>query len=1043
MKGPIKWMAQNHVAANLLMMIFIIGGLIMGLAIKQEVFPEIDLDMVQVTVAYPGAGPEEVEDGIILKIEENLSSLTGIKEIKSVASEGFGTVTVEILPGEDTDLILQDIKAEVDRIITFPEEAEKPVITKIINRREVVSVVVYGNASERSLREQAEYIRDDLLSMPEITQVELRSVRPYEISIEVKEENLQRYGLTLGQIANRIRKASVDLPGGAVKSKGGEILIRTKEKRYKGTEYSDITVLQNSDGTEVKLEDIAEVRDTFMETDQSSNFNGLPAAMVAVYRVGKQKPLEISALVKKYVEQRRHVLPDSIKIAIWNDFTEYLKSRRNLLLKNAFLGLILVFLVLGLFLRIRLALWVMLGIPISFLGALLMMPSLDVSINMLSLFAFILALGIVVDDAIIVGENVYTHRNMGKPFMASSIDGAIEVARPVIFSVLTTVAAFLPLVFVSGIMGKFIKTIPFVVIPILIVSLIESLLILPAHLSMKSTGGSSNGLFAFISRIQRGFGTWLEGFIAMPYKRFLSSCIQYRYTTLAVSLAFLLIAIGIIGGGIIKFHFMPQVEGDLITASIKMPIGTTVEETAKAQDYVVTKAQELVAEYDKNLPQRKSILRHIYSSVGSSILYGHAGEGTSSGSHLSEVAVLLTQSEQRGIPSEEIASKWRNMVGEVPGADSITIISNLVRFGANIDIRLAHEDFIVLEKAKEKIKIALAQYPGVSDIADNYTRGKRELKLKIMSEARTLGITEEDLGRQIRSAFYGAEALRIQRGRNEVKVMVRYPEEDRKTLGDLESLRIRTPDGGEIPFAQAAYVYEGRGFSQINRTDRKRVINITASVDNKVANADEILLDLKNTVLQEITNDYPGLAYDLEGEEKERRESMESMRKGFLMALLLIYTLLAIPFRSYIQPVIIMFSIPFGMVGALLGHLIMGFHLSILSMFGIVALTGVVVNDSLLLIDFINQKRMQGAELFQAVVESAQRRFRPIILTSLTTSLGLTPIILEKSVQAQFLIPMAISLGFGILFATFITLLLVPSLYLILEDILRPFKRKI
>jgi multidrug efflux pump subunit AcrB len=1042
MKRPITWMAHNHVAANLLMMIFIVGGFIMGLAIKQEVFPELELDLIQITVAYPGAGPEEVEDGIILKIEENLSSLTGIKEIKSTAAEGMGSITVEVLEEEDTDLILQDVKSEVDRITTFPEDAEKPIITKIVNRREVVSVVVYGNAPERSLREHAEAIREDLLAMPEITQVELRGVRPYEISIDVDEDTLQRYGLTLGRLAERIRKASVDLPGGTVKSIGGELLIRTKEKRYKGTEYADITVIENSDGTEVKLGDIADIRDEFRETDESSSFDGLPSAMVAVFRVGKQKPLEVADITKRYVEQKRLSLPDSIRISVWNDFTEYLKSRRNLLLRNAFLGLILVFLVLGLFLRIRLALWVMLGIPISFLGALLVMPSLDVSINMLSLFAFILALGIVVDDAIVVGENVFTHRKMGKPYMTASVEGAIEVARPVIFSVLTTVAAFLPLIFVTGIMGKFIKTIPFVVIPILIVSLIESLLILPAHLSMRSTVGSSNGVVAFVTRVRTGFGTWLEDFIAGPYKRFLSACIRNRHTTLTVSIAILLISIGIVGGGIVKFHFMPEVEGDLITASIKMPIGTPVEETAKAQDYVVRRAQKLVEEYDKDLPEGKSILQHIYSTVGSTILYGHAGEGTSTAPNLAEVAVLLTQSEQREISSEEIANKWRNLARDVPGAESITIISNLVRFGADIDIQLAHDDFNVLERAKERIKNTLSQYPGVSDISDNYSKGKRELKLKLKPEARTLGITEEDLGRQVRSAFYGAEALRIQRGRNEVKVMVRYPEEDRKSLGGLESMRIRTRDGQELPFYQAAYIYEGRGFSQINRTDRKRVINVTARVDSKTANADEILLDLKNTILHDLMIDYPGIVYDLEGEEKERRESMGSMGKGFMMAFLLIYALLAIPFRSYIQPLIIMFSIPFGFVGALLGHLIMGFNLSILSLFGIVALTGVVVNDSLLLIDFINKKRENGLGLFQAVIDSGQRRFRPIVLTSLTTSLGLTPMILERSVQAQFLIPMAISLGFGILFATFITLLIVPSLYVILEDILNLFRRQ-
>jgi multidrug efflux pump subunit AcrB len=1033
-------MVHNHVAANLLMMI--VGGVVMGFAIKQEVFPEIDLDLVQVTVPYPGAGPEEVEDGILLKIEENLSSLTGIKEIKAVAAEGFGSVTAEILQGEDTDLVLQDIKAEVDRITTFPEEAEKPVITKIVTKREVISVVVYGNASERSLREQAEAIRDELLVLPEITQVDLKGVRPYEISIEVKEETLRRYGLTLGRIAERIKQASIDLPAGTVKSRGGEILIRTKEKRYRGPEYADITIVENRDGTELKLRDIADVKDAFRETDENAFFDGLPAAMVAVYRVGDQKPLDITGIVKEYVEQKKSSLPDSINIAAWNDFSEIYRSRLNLLLKNAFLGLILIFLVLGLFLQIRLAMWVMLGIPISFLGALFMMPSLDVSINMLSLFAFILALGIVVDDAIVVGENVFTHRDMKKPYMNAAVDGTLEVARPVIFSVLTTVAAFLPLIFVSGNMGKFIRVIPFVVIPILAVSLIESLLILPAHLSLGKPVNSSGTVTRFIERIRKGFAKRLGRFIDGPYQRFLSVCVQYRYTTLTAAIAVLFVIAGFVGGGIIKFTFMPEVEGDLITATLKMPVGTPVEATIKAQDYIVRKGQEVIEQYDSDMSDEKSILQHIFSTVGSTLEASPMGDSTGSGAHLSNVVLLLTQSEQRGIPSSDIAGKWREAVGDVPGSDSVSFVSSLVRFGANIDVRLAHEDYTALAQAAARIKGALAGYPGVSDIADNYSKGKRELKLRLKPEARTLGITEEDLGRQIRAAFFGVEALRLQRGRNEVKVMVRYPEEDRKSLGGLESMRIRTGDGGEVPFNRAAYVEEGRGFTEINRTDRKRVINVTASVDSKVANAKEVVLDLKNTLLDDLIVDYPGLSYDIEGEEKESRESIDSMTRGFLMALFLIYTLLAIPFRSYMQPFIIMASIPFGFVGAVLGHMIMGFNLSLLSMFGIVALTGVVVNDSLLLINFINTRRKQGAELVPAVIESAQRRFRPIVLTSLTTSLGLAPMIAETSVQAQFLIPMAISLGFGILFATLITLLLVPSLYIILEDLLRLFKRR-
>jgi multidrug efflux pump subunit AcrB len=764
--------------------------------------------------------------------------------------------------------------------------------------------------------------------------------------------------------------------------------------------------------------------------------------MIAVYRVGDQKPLQISNLVKEYVEVKRSSLPESLGIAVWNDFSDIYRSRLNLLLKNAGIGLVLIFLILGLFLQIRLALWVMLGIPISFLGTLLLMPSLDVSINMLSLFAFILALGIVVDDAIVVGENVYTHRGMKKPYMNAAIDGAIEVGRPVIFSVLTTVAAFMPLVFVSGTMGKFIRVIPLVVIPILIVSLVESLLILPAHLSFGKPVNTANGTSGFVTRIKERFARRLEGLVAGPYRRILSVCIDYKYTTLASAIAILLIVAGIIGGGIIKFRFMPEVDSDLITSTLKMPIGTPVEETARAQDILVRKAQEVIAEYDKNREEGSSVIRHIYSTVGSTLFASPMGSSSSSGAHLTNVALLLTGAEKRGVASTEIARKWRESVGVVPGADSITFVSSLVGFGKNIDIRIAHDDFDILAQALTRIKQSLRSYPGVSDIDDSFTQGKRELKITLKPEARTLGITEEDLGRQIRDAFYGAEALRLQRGRNEVKVMVRYPEQDRKSLGNLESMRIRTNDGSEVPFSRAAFVEEGRGFSEINRNDRKRVINVTASVDSSVANAEEINVDLKNTILNDLINDYPGLTYNLEGEEKERMESMASMGKGFAMALLVIYALLAIPFRSYMQPFIIMSAIPFGFVGAVFGHLIMGFNLSILSMFGVVALTGVVVNDSLLLVNFVNERRRAGVELVQAVIEAAQRRFRPIVLTSLTTSLGLMPIILEKSMQAQFLIPMAISLGFGILFATGITLLLVPSLYLILEDFLRPFVRK-
>ncbi len=1033
MKAAIRWMARNHVAANLLMLILIFGGIMMAMSIKQEIFPEIAMDRVSVSVAYPGAGPEEVEEGVVLKIEESLSGVTGIKKVTSVASEGSGSVIAEAITGTDIDLLTQEIKSEVDRITTLPEDAEKPVVSKLLRRTQVIYVVVYGDIPERSLREYAEGISDDLRFLPVITQTELAGVRPYEISIELTEEKLRSYGLTLEGVAARVKKASIDLPAGTLKSSGGEVMIRTKEKRYNGAGYSDIAVIDRPDGTTVRLGDIADVRDTFRDTDQFLSFDGKPAAMVAVFRVGEQKPIEISRAVKSYIEEKQNSLPDSVTLATFDDKSELLKSRMNLLIKNALLGLVLVFIVLGLFLQMRLASWVMLGIPISFLGALLLMPGLDVSINMLSLFAFILALGIVVDDAIVVGENIFEHRKRGEGHLSAAVDGAIEVSGPVIFSILTTIVAFMPLLFIDGMIGKFIRTIPLVVVPILAVSLVESLFILPSHLGHSTEEKARKGKPWILTRIRLGFARVLDSFVNGPYLSLLRLALANRYATVAAAIAIFLIALGIVGGGVVKFHFMPKVDGDFVMATVKMPIGTPVEETRKVQELLVIKAQELQGEFDATRTDGRSILRNIYSMVGGSIASG-AFSGAEGG-HIAEAALILTPSEVRKVSASKIANRWRALVGEVPGVDSLTFSSNIVHFGANIDVQLAHDDSEVLVRASERVKSVLAEYPGVGDIADNYTRGKREMTLKLKPDARTLGITEEELARQVRSAFFGAEALRFQRGRNELRVMVRYPESERVSIGNLENMRIRTPDGAEIPFARAAYVESGRGYSKINRSERKKVINVTASVESSVANAEEIITELKDTLFKELALDYPGLSFDLEGEDKERSDSMDSMKSGFLMALFVIYVLLAVPFKSYTQPLIIMAAIPFGLVGAVLGHLIMGYNLSILSMFGLVALSGVLINDALLLIDYINRKRKAGLDTQSSIIEAGRRRFRPIILTSLTTSLGLTPMILETSVQAQFLIPMAISLGFGILFATGITLLLIPSLYLVLEDI--------
>ena len=1034
MKNAVKWMAQNHVAANLLMLFLVLGGIIKGLDMKQEVFPEMALDKVQITVEYPGAGPEEVEDGILLKIEDSLTGVNGIEEIRATATEGRAQVLAEVRTGEDVNLVLQDIKSEIDRIDTFPEDAEKPTVSKVLNITEVASVVVYGQASERALKEQAEGIREELLEFPEITQVKLSGVRPYEISVEISEKDLRRYNLTLDQVAQLLRRASLDLPGGNIKTQDGEIQIRTKEKRYTAAEYADVVVLAAQDGTQVRLGDIARVKDTFEETDMNAGFDGHPAAMVQVFRVGDQKPTDISRVINAYVDAKQKTYPDSLRLAVWNDQAEVLDSRISLLLENAWMGLVLVVIVLGLFLETRLALWVMLGIPISFLGAMLILPSLGVTINMISLFGFILVLGILVDDAIVVGESIFEHRQMGKPYAQAALDGALEVCVPVTFSVLTTVAAFAPLALVTGMMGKLMVVIPLVVIALLILSLVESLLILPAHLSSGKNNKTSLPAMGPLKRMRQWIEKTLQRFINGPYLSLLKTALGHRYSTIALGLALLMLSVGLLQGGVVKFSFMPKVDGDVITVDLEMPPGTPGHRTQEVVDHIVKSALDTA---DALSQEHTPPLRHIFALTG-----GHIGTGGPEGDqnaaadgHMASVAVLLTQSEKRDLSAEAFERAWRERVGEIPGVDSLVFNYNLVRMGANIDIQMAHREFTVLEEVADTIKGNLATYPGVEDIEDTYNLGKQELKLHLRPAARTLGISETDLARQVRGAFYGSEALRFQVGRNEIKVMVRYPESERQRLWDLNAMRIRTPEGGEIPLTRAARIVEGRGYAEIRRIDRKRVINVSANVDVTQANSGEILDDLWSGLLPRLKHDYPGLSFSMAGEQKEQEKSIASLKQGFLLALLVCYALMAIPFKSYTQPLLIMTVVPFGFVGALAGHILMGYQLSVLSIFGLVALSGVVVNDSLLLIDTINRNRAGGMELMEAVIGAGKRRFRPILLTSLTTFFGLTPMLLETSVQAEMLIPMAISLAFGILFATVICLVLVPSLYLVLEDV--------
>ncbi len=1030
-KGPISWMARNPVAANLLMLIFIVGGALFASRVKQEIFPEFELDIINVSVVFPGATPEEVEQGIILVLEDEIRGLDGIKEVRSTAVEGRGVVNAELILGENPDKTLQRVKNVVDGVTSFPEDAEKPIVNLVDPRNNVISLVLYGDQEEKTLFNLAERVRDDLLRRDKITLVELSGVRPVEIAIEVPIATLREYNLTLEQIADLVGDTAVELGAGGIQAPGGEVLVRTDERRDYAHQFGDIHVMSNDDGSQIYLEDIADLVDGFSDVDLESSFNGQRAVKVDVFRVGDETPITISDEVHEYVAQLSKTLPEGISVAAWDDRAEVYRDRIHLLTRNAGLGLTLVLLLLGLFLEPRLAFWVTLGIPISIIGSFLFIPLTGASINMVSLFAFIVTLGIIVDDAVVVGEMVFQRREKGEGYLLAAIDGARDIAGPVVFAVLTNIAAFLPLFFVPGSTGKIFLQIPSVVVAVFVVSLVESLFILPSHLGHQRR---KTAFWKIIGKPRTFVNKGLRRFIYGSYVPFLRLSLKNRYFTVSCGLCLLAFVLSLVVGGHIRFSYLPRVDSDLVRVQALMPFGVPMDEARRIQRTLVRAAQEVLQD-----TEGARISRGIYTVIGESI--GGQGpakeDAVGGGSHIVNAQLFLVPSDLRSISGLEFARLWRQKVGKLQGVDSVSFDATIGNQGGSaIDIQLSHESIDTLEEAAQELALALEGYEGAQDIDNGVKSGKPQLNLQLTAEGRSLGITVNDLARQVRSAFYGAEALRQQRGRNEVKVLLRLPEEERNTLYTIEEMIIRNREGIEIPLRQAATMEQGRAYSDIKRTDGRRVIAVTGDVDEQVANANEIIGHATTNVVPMLIQKYPGLTYSLEGQQREQRESLEALGVGFIFALMAIYTLMAIPFKSYVQPLIIMLNIPFGIVGAFIGHLLLGYELSIISMFGIIALAGVVVNDSLVLLVTTNKfHRKRGFSPRKSVRHAGVKRFRPILLTSLTTFFGLAPMIFETSMQARFLVPMAISLGFGILFATLIVLVLVPSAYCILEDL--------
>ncbi len=1058
MEKAIHWFSKNHVAANFLMLVVCLAGFTTWFKLSKEIFPELELDAVLIQVPFPNATPAEVEDGIILPIEDAIADVDGVKRITATATESLGAVTVEVDLGYEVRDVMTDLKSKVDAIDNFPDNAEKPVLEEATLDIQVMSVAVSADVDEKTLRRFGEEIRDGLLDYqapdpkgikerflrmlqgkPKITKVELAAVRPYEISIEVSEDTLRSHQLTIQQVADAVRRSSLDLPSGSIRTTAGEVVIRARGKRYEGQAFRDIIVATKDDGSELRLHEVAEVIDGFENVDLSARFDGKNAIVLNVYRTAGQDTLVVADAIRDYAKNvAPKSLPEGVTVELWNDASKHLQGRLELLGRNGGTGLVLVFVVLAMFLRPSLAFLVALGIPVSFAGGIWMMPHMDVSINMISLFAFILVLGIVVDDAIVVGENVYSRIQSGEHPQIASWKGTQEVGVVVTFGVLTTMMAFTPMLGLSGVSGKIWPNIPLVVIPTLFFSLLQSKFVLPAHLATLRPR-DVNRKHGLITRVQHRIADGLEWAVAHFYKPVLHLCLQFRYFVWGGFIALFLLVAGLVGGGWVPFEFMPKVEGDVVSAKLELPNGVAfeyTEEAVKKMEAAAVKVGNRFTDRDGN-----PVLVHCLASAGTQPFLAGFGAGRIPlGSHYGEVTLELVPAANRDISADEFIVAWRDEIGGIPGVVELSFKQETGSGGNAIDVEISGRDLKTLNEASEFMLAKLNDYVGVKDITSDSRVGKQEVVYEELTPTgRSLGFRLSDVANQLRQAFYGDEVQRIQRGRDEVKVMVRYPEAERKSLENLDEVRLRTVNGEEIPLEEVAIGSPERGPAAIHRVDRKRAIKISADVDRSVANANEIMGLFTEEVLDQLDDLYPGVAWDYLGEQKDQRDSVSEMSQKFILALIGIYVLMAIPLRSYIQPMIVMCVIPFGIVGAVAGHIIMGLDLSIMSMCGIVALAGVVVNDSLVLVEYVNRHRNEEKSIVDAIRHAGVRRFRPVLLTSLTTFAGLIPMLLETDMQARFLIPMAVSLSFGILFATAITLILVPCSYFILEDFKKMF----
>ena len=1035
-RGPIAYMARNGVAANLLMLFMLAVGLASATGLVQEGFPVLDFDAVEILVPYPGATPDEIEESIVLKIEERVASLDGVNEVTAVAAEGIASVIVGLRTGVDVGRAVDEIESAVNRIRTFPARAEHPEVRKASNRQSVIRLVLYGDVSERALKELAYRTEDEVAALPEVSYVETKGVRPYEVAVEVPLQRLHSLGLTLEDISRAVRSGSFDLSAGRIDTPGSQVRVRTTGRSRTQQDFEEIIVVSRQDGTSVRLGDIATVRDGFRNMDLIARYNGHRAAFVEVYRAAGEQVIAVAEATEAYVEESlREALPAGVSVDVWYNDAEVYKSRRDLLVGNGVLGLLLVLVALTLFLEIRTAAWVVAGMTASFVGALALALPLDVSINTTSLVGFLLAVGIVVDDAVVVAEHVHAERARGGSGVAAAVLGARRIARPLVFAVLTTVVAFSPLLFLPGPIGRMVRDIPIILFAVLALSLVEALFVLPRHLAHLPDPGrpAGNRVERFFSGVQSRVDRRLSRFVEGPLDRSLRLTTRNPVPVIAGCIGTTVVCAALVPAGIVDFVFVPEVESDVVIARLEMPEGTPAAATDRM-------AQDLEAAGLRAIERVSASLKEDaeWPLVGISRTLGvqpHRYGGSAAAepslrpsAHFATVEFKLLESERRDVPASAVVRAWRDEATTLAGARSLTVGADLLDLGAPVLVELSHPDPARLGPASEALVRHIASLDGVFDVRSDHAAALQEVRVELLPEARTLGLTQEGLARQVRSAFFGDEALRVQRGREEVGVYVRLAAADRNSVSDVERYLARTPAGGTVPVSRVAAVTVHSSPPSISRRDGRRIVTVSADVDPTVATGNEVNAVLKGTVLPDLASANPGLTYSLGGEQRQQIESLDAVLRGFLLALLLIYALLAVPLRSYTRPLIIMAVIPLGMTGAILGHLVMGISLNASSIWGVLGLSGVAVNDSLIMVDFIDERRRRGHPLRQAIIAGAKARFRPIFVTSLTTFLGFAPLIFERSVQAQILVPMAVSIGFGLLFATAVLMLMVPAL---------------